>query len=135
MVISIVFLVLAAGFGGLVLWDGLRKVQAAKGRGRSWLAVEGRVTALSRRGRYCAPVYAYSVEGREYSGVSEVATTGVPYPIGVPVRLLVNPARPAESVVFDSLAGNLPWVQVAIGLAMIVMGLAIVVPMLLGNVR
>ncbi|HYN43925.1 MAG TPA: DUF3592 domain-containing protein [Thermoanaerobaculia bacterium] len=93
--------------GGFFAWIGLKSLVTTCVRRRTWLPVEGLVTGFkkyrtSEAGRTVyRPYYRYFVEGKKYIGVSDTGSAFRRYRVKGPIRLLVNPKCPGESMVLD----------------------------------
>jgi len=129
--------------GGFFVWIGFKSLVTTWVRRRTWLPVEGLVTGFEKsRGKQRSgvaftvyrPFYRYFVEGKKYVGVSD---TGSPrnrrYRVKDPIRLLVNPKSPGESMVLDFGTWLFSWGIFLVGLIPMAMGLVIAVDILAGK--
>lgn len=97
--------------GGFFAWVGLKSLVTTSVRRRTWLPVEGLVTGFEKsRGRQRTgaaftvyrPFYRYFVDGKKYVGVSDTGSSrNKRYRVRGPIRLLVNPKSPGDSMVLD----------------------------------
>jgi hypothetical protein len=102
----VLFLLFIEFVGGFFAWIGLKGIVTTSVRRWTWLSVEGLVTGFEKsRARaphsLYRPYYRYFVEGKKYIGVSDTGSAFKRYRVRGPIRLVVNPKSPGESMVLD----------------------------------
>lgn len=128
--------------GGFFAWNGLKNVLTTGVRRWTWLPMEGLVTGF-RKSRVRQrtgpaftvhhPFYRYFVEGKKYVGVSDTGSSRGRYRVRGPIRLLVNPKSPGESMVLDFGTWLFSWGIFLVGLFPMAIGLWIAVEALTGK--
>lgn len=125
---AIAFFLLFCGIGGLFTWFGFSKLLTIRDRRRNWVALEGSVTGLEERpgnegDTLYAPVFSYTVNGREVTKVSDVASTPPAYRVGDRIRLLVDPRGRKDPMVADKSLWIFSCGLLAMGLVCLAAGL------------
>ena len=103
---AMLFILFIEFVGGFFAWIGLKGIVTTWVRRWTWLRVEGLVTGFEKsRARaphsLYRPYYRYFVEGKKHVGVSDTGSAFKRYRVRGPIRLLVNPKSPGESMVLD----------------------------------
>jgi hypothetical protein len=135
-----VLLILLIEFvGGFFAWIGFRSLLTTWFRRRTWLRVEGSVTgfeksrALRAQHTIFRPYYRYFVEGKKYIGVSDTGSALKRYRVRGPIRLLVNPKSPGESMVLDFGTWLFSWGIFLVGLLPMAFGVWLAIGTLTGK--
>lgn len=105
--------------------------------------MEGRVTGLEKSRSYSKggsfkvyrPFYRYFVEGKKYVGVSDTGSSRPRYRVKDPIRLLVDPKNPGQSMVLDFGTWLFSWGIFLIGLIPMGIGLWIALETFTGKGR
>ena len=114
--------------GGFFAWIGLKGIVTTLVRRFTWLPVEGLVTGFKKyRASETAhtlhrPYYRYVVEGKKQIGVSDTGSPFKRYRVRGPIRLLVNPKSPGESMVLDLGTWVFSWGIFLVGLFPMALG-------------
>jgi hypothetical protein len=135
-----VLLILLIEFvGGFFAWIGFRSLLTTWFRRRTWLRVEGSVTGFEKSRAHRAkhtifrPYYRYFVEGKKYIGVSDTGSALKRYRVRGPIRLLVNPKSPGESMVLDFGTWLFSWGIFLVGLLPMAFGVWLAIGTLTGK--
>lgn len=122
--LALVFLVLGAVFA---LFGYSNLVSTMKKRA-TWLTAEGSVVnfaeQLGDHGRtLSAPIYQYTIDGKQYTDTSKIWSFPPRYKIGDRITIVVNPTRPNESHIMYS--GIFTHGMLAVGVLLLVLGILI----------
>jgi hypothetical protein len=139
----ILFLLFIEFVGGFFAWIGVKSLVTTWVRRRTWLPVEGLVTGFEKSRSYSKggwstvhrPFYRYFVEGKKYVGVSDTGSSRKRYRVKGPIRLLVNPKSPGESMVLDFGTWLFSWGLLLVGLFPMTMGVLLAIEALAGKGR
>ncbi len=106
---------------------GLATLKSALVKIRTWKRARGTVTAMGQRegskGKTLwYPVYRYLVDGKEYAGESDTASSPPDYAVGDAIELLVHPSRPEETAVLDRNIWLFSIVPMVLGLLVLIFG-------------
>lgn len=129
--------------GGFFAWIGLKSLLTTLFRRGTWLPVEGLVTGHEKSRSHTKggwftvyrPFYRYVLEGKKYIGVSDTGSSRLRYRVRGPIRLLVNPKSPGESMVLDFGTWLFSWGVFLVGLIPMALGLWIALETLSGKSR
>lgn len=126
--------------GGFFAWIGLKGIVTIWARRWTWLPVEGLVTGFEKsRARaghsLYRPYYRYFVEGKKHVGVSDTGSAFKRYRVRGPIRLLVNPKSPGQSMVLDLGTWLFSWGIFLVGLFPMAVGVWLAVEAYAGKGR
>lgn len=141
----LLFILFIEFVGGFFAWIGLKSLVTTWGRRRTWLHAEGLVTGFeksranqrigARAVTVHRPYYRYFVDGKKLVGVSDTGSSRKRYRVRGPIRLLVNPKSPEETMVLDFGTWLFSWGLLLVGLIPMTMGVLLAVENLTGKGR
>jgi hypothetical protein len=125
-VLALMFLVGGAVFSLL----GYSNLVSTRKKRATWISAEGSVVdfaeELGDKGRTLyAPVYQYTINGKQYSATSKIASAPPRYKVGDRITIVVNPTRPNDSDVMDSSISIFTYGMLAVGVLLLAVGIFI----------
>ena len=137
---AMLFILFIEFVGGFFAWIGLKGIVTTWVRRWTWLRVEGLVTGFEKsRARaphsLYRPYYRYFVEGKKHVGVSDTGSAFKRYRVRGPIRLLVNPKSPGESMVLDLGTWLFSWGIFLVGLFPMAVGVWLAIEIFTGEGR
>lgn len=115
--------------GALFAFIGYRNLISTRKKRAEWVAFEGTVIDFSEKEdddgeTLYAPIYRYTVDGKEYTATSKLASRPPAFNVGDPITILVNPVRYDESDVAGG-SGVFTFGFIVIGLLVAALGLLV----------
>ena len=137
---GMLFILFIEFVGGFFAWIGLKGIVTTWVRRWTWLRVEGLVTGFEKsRARaphsLYRPYYRYFVEGKKHVGVSDTGSAFKRSRVRGPIRLLVNPKSPGESMVLDLGTWLFSWGIFLVGLFPMAVGVWLAIEIFTGEGR